>query len=74
MIEEAANYFVAGNPDGLSERMIIEPYNDKHRILVVLPKETGYKWNCLDVELLSAAQAFLNIHVNGEQLVEFENK
>ncbi len=68
IIEEASNYFVVGNPDGLKDMGIIEPYSDEHQILLVLPKEQGNLWNCLDIELLALTQSFANIHVDGELL------
>ncbi len=73
LLEEAANYFIAGNPDGLSERRIIEPYSKKHQILMVLPKENGFIWTCLDIELLAAAQAFGKIHIDGEPIICITN-
>jgi hypothetical protein len=72
ILEEAAKYFIAGNPTGLNEMQIIEPFSDKHQILLVLPKEGENIWSCLDIELLSAAQAFLNIHIDGEPLIEYK--
>jgi hypothetical protein len=69
-IEEASQYFVAGNPNGLKKRQIIEPYTDENRILLVLPREKGNIWNCVDIELLAAAQALTNIYVNGEPVAE----
>lgn len=68
-IEEASNYLILGNPDNSKETRIIEPYSDKHKILIVLPKERNYIWTCLDVELLAIAQAFGNIHIDGEPIL-----
>jgi hypothetical protein len=72
-IEVASQYFIAGNPNGLTKRQIIEPYTKKNQILLVLPKEKGNIWNCLDIELLAAAQALLNIHVNGNPVATKQN-
>ena len=69
VLEEASNYFVAGNPDGLDRMQIIDPYSDKHQMLLVLPKEKGYIRSCLDIELLAAAQAFTHIHIDGEKII-----
>lgn len=69
-IERASKYFVFGNPDNLEKVEIIEPYNEKHQILLVLPKERNFLWTCLDVELLSIAQAFGNIHIDGEKIIK----
>lgn len=68
-IEEASNYLIVGNPDGFLKRQLIEPYSKKHQILIVFPKEKGQIWNCLDIELLSAAQAFINLHVDGKPYI-----
>lgn len=37
--------------------------------MIILPKEQGNLWTCLDIELLSAAQALLNVHCNDERLI-----
>lgn len=74
MIEEAANFFVAGNPDHLDSMQLIEPYSDKHQVLLVLPKEKGIKWNCLDIEMLAIAQAFLHIHADGDPIISFNKE
>lgn len=71
ILEAAAQYFIAGNPTGLDKVQIIEPYSEKHQMLLVLPKEGLNIWNCLDIELLAAAQAFLNIHVDGQPVIEY---
>ncbi|EEH62869.1 conserved hypothetical protein, partial [Neisseria gonorrhoeae 1291] len=39
-------------------------------ILVVLPLEKGYEWNCLEVEVLSAAQSLANIYCNKVRLID----
>jgi len=72
-LDLAANFFVAGNPDNLTEIQLIEPYSAEHRILLVLPKETGNLWTCLDIELLAAAQTFLNIHCDDEPLLDWKS-
>lgn len=71
-LENASNYFVAGNPDDYNELKTIEPYSAKHQILLTLPKEKGHIWNCLDIELLAAANALINIHVNGDRILQYE--
>jgi len=70
-IEAASEYFVLGNPDKLQDRkvQIIEPYSPQNQILLLLPKEVGHLWTCLDVELLAAAQSLINIRCNDEPLV-----
>lgn len=66
-IEKAANFLKLGNPyneDNLS-------LNEEHdSILVVLPLEKGYEWNCLEIEVLSAAQSLVNIHCNKVRLID----
>ena len=69
-IYEASQYFIAGNPDNKTSKEIIEPYSDANQILLVLPKEKGNIWNCIDISMLALAQAFCSIHVNGERVAE----
>ena len=52
-LEVASNYFIAGNPNHENERKIVEPYSDKHRILLVLPKEKGKRLELLRYRAIS---------------------
>lgn len=70
-LEGAAEFFRVGNPDNLDERQLIETQEPKRGILLVLPKEAGHVWSCLDIELLAAAQSLVNVRCNGKPLIEF---
>ena len=69
-LEQAARFFLVGNPDYLDERQVIEKFSPRHEVLVVLPRERGVVWTCLEIELLSAAQALVNVHLAEEPLLE----
>lgn len=70
-LENAARFFVVGNPERLKERQIIEGRSPEHTILLVLPREVGFVWSCLEIELLSAAQSLVNVNLDGEPLLEW---
>lgn len=70
-LEGAAEFFKVGNPDHLDERQFIETHTPKREVLLVLPKEAGHVWSCLDIELLAAAQSLCNVRCNGEPVIEY---
>ena len=70
-LENASEFFTVGNPDNLRERQLLETTSPKHKILLVLPKEAGHLWTCLDIELLAIAQSLINVRCNGEPLLVF---
>lgn len=70
-LERAATYMTFGNPNNESKRRIVELGEPGGPCMVVLPKERGNVWSCLEIEMLSAAQALLNVHCNGIRLLEF---
>lgn len=70
-LERAAAFFTIGNPDGLTERQLIETRTPQHSIRLILPKEIGHLWTCLDIELLAVAQSLTNIHCNDRPLFEW---
>ena len=65
-LDRAASYCLLGNPTGETDEKIVE---DDQRILIVLPKEQGYVWNCLDVEMLAAAQSFMNLKIDSQKFL-----
>jgi len=71
-LERASEFFTVGNPENLKERKLIETTSPRHNIHLVLPKETGHLWTCLDIELLAIAQSLGNIKCNGARLIEVE--
>jgi hypothetical protein len=70
-LERAAEFFTLGNPDGLREMQLIETRSPKHSIRIIVPPEVGHIWTCLDIELLAAAQAFINVQCDGQPLVDW---
>jgi hypothetical protein len=72
-LEEAARFFKVGNPDHLTERQVIERRSPEHSVLVVLPRESGWIWSCLEIELLAAAQALISVHFRGERLLQWQS-
>lgn len=66
-IEEAAKYLKLGNPDDETEMFLDEA---KGYQLIVLPLEKGYEWNCLEVEMLVAAQSLVNVYCNKQRLID----
>jgi len=73
-IENASEFFNVGNPDNLKERQLIVTTSPKHNILLVLPKEAGHLWTCLDIELLAIAQSLINVRCNGVRLLVFSKE
>lgn len=71
-LERASEFFTVGNPENLNERKLIETTSPKHNIRLVLPKEVGHLWTCLDIELLAIAQSLGNIKCNGTRLIEMK--
>jgi hypothetical protein len=67
-LERAAIYMTFGNPNYETESRIIDLEEPGGPCMVVIPEEAGNSWSCLDIELLSAAQALLNVHCNGDRL------
>ena len=63
----ANKYLRLGNPGSEVERKLLEStcVNGEEELLVVLPKEKGHVWNSTDIEMLSAAQSFINMRLNG---------
>lgn len=73
-LENASEFFTVGNPNNLRESKVIETTSPKHKVLLVLPKEAGHLWTCLDIELLAVAQSLINIRCNGVPLIEFSRR
>jgi hypothetical protein len=71
-LETASGFFTVGNPNNLTKRQLIETTSPKHNIHLVLPKEVGHLWTCLDIELLAIAQSLGNIACNGTRLFVFK--
>ena len=67
-LEIAANYMTFGNPDNEKEPRVVENETNGP-CLIVVPSERGNTWNCLEIEILSAAQSLLNVHCNGERVM-----
>ena len=68
-LEEAAKYMAFGNPNNEDHARVIEPSESGDPCIIVIPPEKGNLWSCLEIELLSAAQALLSVHCNGEPIV-----
>ena len=69
-LENAYNYMKLGNPNGHDESKVIDLAEKGGACLVVLPQEIGHEWSCLEIEMLSAAQALLNIYCNRIKLID----
>lgn len=67
-LEVAANYMTFGNPNNEKKARVVESETNGP-CLVIVPSERGNTWNCLEIEILSAAQSLLNVHCNGERLI-----
>jgi hypothetical protein len=63
----ANKYLRLGNPGSEIGRKLLDSkgVSDEEELLVVLPKEMGHAWNSTDIEMLGAAQSFINMRVNG---------
>lgn len=68
-LERASEYFTAGNPDNLAGVGIVESSGPPGQVHLVLPKEIGHTWTCLDIELLAVAQSLINIRCNAVPLM-----
>lgn len=73
-LSEAAEFFTLGNPDGHDRLEIVETRSPRHHVHLVLPREVGHVWSCLDVELLSVAQALVNVYCNDERLLTWSTE
>lgn len=73
-LETASSYMIFGNPSHEKEPSIIDLEGPEGACLVVIPSEVGNTWSCLEIEMLAAAQALVNVHVNGTRLILTTNK
>lgn len=60
---------IFGNPNGEKEARVVDLGEPGGPCLVVIPDEVGNIWSCLEIEMLSAAQALMNVHCNGVRLL-----
>jgi len=71
ILAEASEHFLFGNPYNKDEMAIIDLDEEvAGRKLLILPKEKGFVWNALDIEMLALAQSLLNIHCNGVRVIQ----
>ena len=63
-LERAAAYMTFGNPRFEKKQRVVDLGEPGGPCLIVLPKERGNVWSCLEIEMLSAAQALANVHCN----------
>lgn len=68
-LERAASYMTFGNPDNEKKPRVIDLVEPEGACIVVIPNEAGNIWSCLEIEMLSAAQALLNLQVDGNRLL-----
>lgn len=73
-LERAAGYMTFGNPNHEKEQRVVDLSEPGGPCMVVIPNEAGNIWSCLEVEMLSAAQALLNVHCNGVRLLVTESE
>lgn len=73
-LERAASYMTFGNPNNEKKTGVVELGDVGGPCMIVIPKEKGNLWSCLEIEMLSAAQALLNVHINGQPLVVWKPK
>lgn len=71
-LERAAIYMTFGNPNNEIEPRLVELSEPKGSCMIIIPSEVGNIWSCLEIEMLSAAQALLNVHCNGVRLLVTE--
>ncbi len=73
-LERAAAYMTFGNPNNEKKSRVVDLEEPGGPCLIVIPNETGNIWSCLEIEMLSAAQALLNVHCNGARLLITEGE
>jgi len=73
-LERAASYMTFGNPNNEKESRVVDLGEPDGPCMIVIPNETGNIWSCLEIEMLSAAQALLNVHCNGVRLLITKNE
>lgn len=73
-LEKAADYITFGNPNYETKPRVVEYEEPEGSCLIVVPNESGNLWSSLDIEMLSTAQALMNVHVNGERLLIINNQ
>ena len=74
-LENANKYCTFGNPNHEKESKLIELTDQPNgNFMIIIPKEVGNTWGCIDIEILSIAQSFINIHCNGQRLLQLEEQ
>lgn len=73
-LERAAGYMTFGNPNNEKDPRVVDLGEPGGPCLIVIPNEVGNEWSCLEIEMLSAAQALLNVHCNGVRLLVTEKE
>lgn len=73
-LELAAAYMTFGNPNYEKKPRVVDLAEPGGPCLIVIPNEVGNIWSCLDIEMLSAAQSLLNVHVDGNRLLVTESE
>ena len=68
-LERSASYMTFGNPNNEKKPRIVDLEEPGGPCMIIIPNETGNVWSCLEIEMLSAAQALVNVHCNGVRLV-----
>lgn len=72
-LEQANEYCTFGNPEYKDKSGIIELTDEPHgKFMIIVPKEKGNIWGCLDIEILAIAQSLVNIHCNGQQILNYK--
>lgn len=68
-LEKAADYMTFGNPNNEDKPRFVESGEPRGACMFVIPNERGNLWSCLEIEMLSAAQALLNVHCDGVRII-----
>jgi hypothetical protein len=73
VLDQAADYFDMSDPARAGDEHLVEHEgNVDRKFQFVLPSDNQYRWTCLHVEMLAAAQSFMNMRVNGSPLAIFD--
>lgn len=71
-LDEAALYLEIGNPK--YSKQPIDGNDDPNKAYIGIEFDTPYTWNCLHIEMLAAAQSLVNIKINNESFLIFDEK
>lgn len=73
-IDGAVKFIKFGNPEGKYKEVKLmskldDGYSEDSLYFLALPKEEGFIWTVLDVEVLAIAQALINLSIDGKKII-----